>query len=326
MNRILVIQTSFIGDVILATAVCEKLHHYYPDARLDLLVREGNEGLFEQHPFLNEVLVWNKQESKYSNLRKLGKKIRSHSYDLVVNLHRFAASGYLTWTSQAPNRAGFNKNPFAFSYTHKVKHEIGNGKHEIERNQALIEPWTDSEACPPRLYPSPEHREKVAAYQSEPYVVIAPASVWFTKQLPLEQWVILIQFLNPGLHLHFVGAQEDHDWVQKIIGEAKIEERSTNLAGKLNLMESTALMEQAEMNYVNDSAPLHLASAVNAPVTAFFCSTVPRFGFGPSGEHGIIAETQEKLDCRPCGLHGKKKCPKQHFKCATTIPVNDFAV
>ena len=82
-----------------------------------------------------------------------------------------------------------------------------------------------------------------------------------------------------------------------------------------------ALMEGAAMNYVNDSAPLHIASAMNAPVTAVFCSTVPAFGFGPLRENGRVVETTEKLDCRPCGLHGHRACPKGHFRCALGIGV-----
>ena len=78
-------------------------------------------------------------------------------------------------------------------------------------------------------------------------------------------------------------------------------------------------MEGAAMNYVNDSAPMHLASAVNAPVTAVFCSTVPAFGFTPLSQNARVVETDVALDCRPCGLHGYKSCPKGHFRCAETI-------
>jgi heptosyltransferase-2 len=56
-------------------------------------------------------------------------------------------------------------------------------------------------------------------------------------------------------------------------------------------------------------------------VTAIFCSTVPYFGFGPLSDFSRVVETPEKLDCRPCGLHGYKACPQGHFKCAHTIPV-----
>ena len=79
------------------------------------------------------------------------------------------------------------------------------------------------------------------------------------------------------------------------------------------------------MNYVNDSAPLHFASAVNAPVKAVFCSTVPEFGFGPLSEHAEIVEVKDKLGCRPCGLHGAKSCPRGHFKCAHDISLAQLA-
>jgi heptosyltransferase-2 len=78
-------------------------------------------------------------------------------------------------------------------------------------------------------------------------------------------------------------------------------------------------MKDAVMNYTNDSAPLHFASAINAPVTAVFCSTVPSFGFGPVRDNGCVVETKEQLSCRPCGLHGHKTCPQGHFKCAYEI-------
>jgi len=64
---------------------------------------------------------------------------------------------------------------------------------------------------------------------------------------------------------------------------------------------------------------MHIASAMNAPVTVIFCSPIPAFGFGPLSEKSNIIQTIVKLECRPCGLHGYKKCPQGHFKCATTI-------
>jgi heptosyltransferase-2 len=78
-------------------------------------------------------------------------------------------------------------------------------------------------------------------------------------------------------------------------------------------------MKKALMNYVNDSAPMHLASAVNAPVTAVYCSTVPAFGFGPLSDNSTIIEAFPEPECRPCGLHGLRQCPLGHFNCAETI-------
>ncbi|RYF57169.1 MAG: glycosyltransferase family 9 protein, partial [Cytophagaceae bacterium] len=100
--------------------------------------------------------------------------------------------------------------------------------------------------------------------------------------------------------------------------------RVVNLAGKLSLLQSAALMQGAQMNYVNDSAPMHLCSAMNAPTTAVFCSTVPGFGFGPLADNSRVAEIRELIECRPCNLHGRKACPLGHFRCATEIDIKDI--
>jgi heptosyltransferase-2 len=96
------------------------------------------------------------------------------------------------------------------------------------------------------------------------------------------------------------------------------------LAGDLTLLQSAALMSKAEMNYTNDSGPLHLSSAMNAPTTAVFCSTIPEFGFGPLSDVSKIVETTIDLPCRPCGLHGHKKCPQSHFKCGISIQIDQL--
>ena len=114
MNQILLIQTAFTGDVVLATPLIEKLRHYYPDAAIDFLVKKGNEGLLNGHPYLREVMVFNKKQGKLGELMRLRKKIRKKKYDLVVNMHRFGSSGFLAGFSGAKQRIGFDKNPFSF--------------------------------------------------------------------------------------------------------------------------------------------------------------------------------------------------------------------
>jgi len=112
-QKILVIQTAFIGDVVLATALLEDLHAAYPYASIDILVRKGNESLFTSHPYLGEVLIWHKKEHKYANLIRLIKQIRQKKYDQVINLQRFAATGLITSLSGAVQTIGFDKNPFS---------------------------------------------------------------------------------------------------------------------------------------------------------------------------------------------------------------------
>ena len=321
-KNILVIQTAFIGDAILASSLLEKLHTFFPTASITILVRKGNESIYENHPFLKEVIIWNKNKNKLKNLFNLLFKIRGNQYDCVINCHRYASSGILTGFSNAKHTSGFKQNPFSFLFNYNVKHIIGNGKHEIERYNQLIEEFTDNKIIKPKLYPSRTDFEVIKPYQSEPFVCIAPASVWFTKQLPIKKWIELCNKINPDTTIYLIGAPNDKKICEEIISHSS-HSKIVMLAGKLSLLQSCALMKNAKMNYVNDSAPLHLASSVNAPVTTFFTSTVPSFGFGPLSDNSKIIEVSN-LNCRPCGLHGFKNCPEKHFKCGNQININEI--
>ncbi len=322
--KFLILQTAFIGDVILATSVAEKLHQHFPKAEIDFLLRKGNEGALDNHPFIKEVIVLDKKNNKLKNLFSIAKKVKKKKYNTVINLHRFGISGFITWCSGAKEKLGFDKNPFSFCYTKKIKHEIGNGVHETQRNHKLIAHLTDTIPAKPKLYPTKKDIASVKKYSQEKYICIAPASVWFTKQFPKEKWVELINNLPNNMAVYLVGAKSDFNLNEQIKQTTNNEQQITNLSGTLSLLQTAALMKGAQMNYVNDSAPLHIASSMNAPVTAIFCSTIPAFGFGPLSDNSKIVETKEILDCRPCGLHGYKKCPMEHFKCALTIDVKNI--
>ena len=321
MVKFLIIQTAFIGDVILATPIIEKLHKFYPDSQIDFLLRKGNENLLRNHPYVSNLLIWDKKKEKKKNMFRIIKLIRNKKYDYVINLQRFTSTGIITAFSKGKIKVGFNKNPFSFLFTRKIKHEIGNGKHEVERNIETITEITDESTFNPKLYPTDEDYQIVSQFKMRPYICIAPTSVWFTKQFLAEKWVELINKTDSKYHIYLIGGPDDKAACDKIISESN-NKNVTNLCGELSLLQTSALMANSSMNYVNDSAPMHMSSAMNAPTTAVFCSTVPEFGFGPLSKNSKIIETEEQLDCRPCGLHGYKDCPKGHFKCATTIEID----
>lgn len=330
MKRILVIQTAFLGDAVLVTSILEKLRAFHPDAAIDLVVRKGNEGLFDGHPFLHALHIWDKRGGKTRNLFRLISTLRKTRYDHIINAQRFFSTGLLTVLARGKEKVGYDKNPLSFLFSRKVKHVIapvsppydpaaGHFPHEVDRLNALIEHLTDASRPLPRLYPTRDHeheaQEQVGTW-THGHMCVAPASVWFTKQWPAEKWIELLRLFPHDLRIFLIGAPGDVALCELI---ARGSERGEVLAGKLSLLGTAALMKSARMNYVNDSAPLHIASAMNAPVTAVFCSTVPAFGFGPLNANGRVSEISGKLYCRPCGLHGYKACPEGHFRCAQEI-------
>lgn len=326
--KFLIIQTAFIGDVVLATPLVEKLRRFCPAAQIDFLLRKGNEQLLTGHPHLQKVLVWNKKRDKYGGIFRLVREIRGEHYDWVINCQRFGASGLLTLLSGAKNTVGFDKNPFSALFTRRVSHKFGTAErpiHEVERNLQLIEHLTDNSFERPRLHPSKKDFDKAKSLASgKKYVCMAPTSVWSTKQLPAHKWVKLMQKISADCSIFLLGGNADVAPCEQIRIAAK-REGVENLAGKISFLESASLMQQAAMNYANDSAPVHIASAVNAPITAVFCSTIPAFGFTPLSDRSFVVETPEQLACRPCGLHGRRHCPEGHFGCAETIEASQFA-
>jgi heptosyltransferase II len=319
-QRFLVIQTAFLGDAVLASALLEKLHKHHPNAQLDLVVRKGNEGLFAGHPFLHNCWVWDKRKNKVLNLLRLAAQLRRQRYDQVINCQRFLSTGLLTLLARGGESTGYHKNPLAFFFTRRVPHVIGDGRHEVDRLGALVEHLTNKERPYPRLYPGAEERADVSrrlgAANHQPYVCMAPASVWYTKQWPEERWVDLLRLVGRDHRVFLIGSPGDRGLAERIAAAAG---QGEVVAGELSLLATAALLQGATMTYANDSAPLHMAGAVGAPVTAIFCSTVPAFGFGPLLASGRVAQTNEALSCRPCGLHGHRACPRGHFRCAGSI-------
>jgi heptosyltransferase-2 len=231
---------------------------------------------------------------------------------LVINTHRHFSAGLLTAFSGAKQKIGFSQNPWSWTFHKKVKHSWD--LHETQRNHLLIAELTDAEAAKPRLYPSSQD-QKVKELYPKPYISISAASLWATKQLPLEIWAQFMDALPKELEVLLMGGPADQEICTKL---AKLSQHKNTrvIAGQHNFLEDVVIMQHAKMNYVLDSAPLHICSASNAPVTAVFCSTSPSFGFGPLSDISYIVETKNALDCRPCGAHGHKKCPKGHFQCS----------
>lgn len=295
------------------TSMVESIAQHLPDSEVHVLVRTEHSSILENNPNIQKVHCINKGQKKYQNLRKMVRAIRAEGFNVVFNCHRFASSGYITLRSGAGVRIGFDKNPMAFGFTARAKHRYEQGLHELDRNHELLRlMWPDITAVGPRLYPSDTNYAKVTAYKEKPYFVLAPASVWFTKQYPIEGWIDLVKKLDGPVFI--IGGPAD-----KALGERLYEESDKsviNLVGDLSLLDSVALIDGAKALFANDSAPTHMGTAMNTPTHTMFCSTDESFGFGPKADIAVVHQETSLLDCRPCGIHGKKKCPEGHFLCS----------
>lgn len=327
-KRILIIQTAFLGDVILSTPLIKSLRELFPDAFISFLLIPETKKVLENNPHLNEILVYDKRKKKgLGSFLQILATIRERKFDLAIIPHRSLRSALLAYLSGIPQRIGFDKSAGSFLFTHKVTYTLN--IHEVDRNLSLLSSFKFKPSDKaPELFPSAEDFSYARKFlhdsgiQEEDRIVgIAPGSVWATKRWLPERFAEVSDLLikKDGVKVIFLGSAEDQKLCLEIAN--LMTEKPLILAGKTDILQSAAIISFCKVVLSNDSAPVHIASAMKKPVVAIFGSTIPEFGFAPYGEGHLIIE--KKMDCRPCGIHGRKKCPKKHFRCMREITTEE---
>ena len=319
-KKILIIQTAFLGDVILALPMVQTIKNHLPDAFIDFLCIPSTMGVLLNHPAINKVIPYDKKGGdKFDKFIEVLSEIREAEYDIVITPHRYFRSALLTYYSEAKIRIGFRENSLAFLLTRKVQYI--KDKHEVYRNLELVKQIPGLEydekkvSLKPELYPLAKQKEKVRHLIHKPNLIsFAPCSKWFTKQLPTEKSVeIARKLLFKGYNIALLGGENDAEYcneLEKLINDNSL----VNLCGNTSPLESYEVMTQSKALITVDSAAQHLGSASGIPIVLIYGSTDISFGFYPLTSNYKIAEI-DSLKCRPCTDHGRDKCPLGHFKC-----------
>ena len=311
-----VIQTAFLGDVVLTTGLLAFLAERH--GTVDVVTTHAAAPLLETHPAVRRVIGYDKRGSERGNSgfwKKAGELRREH-YARAYLPHRSVRSAALAFVAGIPERIGFAGSSGSFSYSRSVpRPDTG---HEAERLLALAEPPPGAKA-EVRLGLTGADRAMAMVWLDsnkvvEPFIAVAPGSIWGTKRWPGFRDLIA-RLEHPVV---VVGGPEDAALARELAGSAP--DRVHSAAGALPLRASAALLERARLLVTNDSAPLHLATAVGTRVVAIFGPTVPEFGFGPRGETDRIVELAD-LACRPCSSHGPAVCPLGHHRCMRDLRV-----
>jgi heptosyltransferase-2 len=315
----LVIQTSFLGDVILTTPLIAELARRGP---VDVLVTPEGAAVLANNPNIRNVIRYDKRGTYGATLTlwQTIQDLRSRRpYDAAYLAQGSFRSGLLAMMTGAKERIGFASSTGRVLYTTQLPYRPD--RHHAERLWSLsmsecADPPTRDQIRP-RLYPSDEERRDIdlllrrGGGSDEPFVALAPGSAWGTKRWPY--YVELARKLGDDFRVAIIGSKADTRIADEIT--AALPERSViNAVGALSLLASAELIGRAQAIVTNDSAPQHLASAMGTPTLTIFGPTVPEFGFGPLAERHAVAGL-DGLSCRPCDRHGPQRCPLGHWRC-----------
>jgi heptosyltransferase-2 len=312
----LVIQTSFLGDTVLTTPLLVQLANRGP---VDVVTTPASAALLRGHPAVREIIAYDKRgvEGGLGGLLRLASRLRASEYEVAFLAQGSWRSAVLALLAGIPSRVGFATSAGRLLYTKRVPYH--EDLHHAARLLMLARPngrQATPEEMRPTLAPAEGERAAVDALLTEhgvqageTLIGLAPGSVWGTKRWPY--YPELAQELAPHGRMVVIGGREDAPHAQAILAVAP---NAVNAVGRLPLLASAELIRRCGVLVTNDSAPQHLASAMETPTVAIFGPTIPGFGFGPLAPRAAVVG-DDALPCRPCDRHGPMRCPLAHHRC-----------
>jgi len=326
-RRVVVLQTSFLGDSLLTLPLLRRLKESLPGATLAVLTLPKHAEVFRGNAWVDEVLLDDKrgEHAGLAGLWRIARRLKRRSFDLAVIPHRSLRSTLLAWLAGVPRRVGFSSSAGSFLLTDRVPFSWL--AHDLERNLALARPLgaASAPARDEERYIEPSslgcELSRLLAEKdlssTDRLVGVHPGAAWSTKRWLPERFAELCRRLaRAGFKPVLVGGPADAPLGAEIARASG----AADLTGKTSLEDLKSLMGRFSLFVTNDSGPMHLAAAAGVPVVAAFGATTRELGFFPYGAAHRVVEAE--LSCRPCGLHGARACPQGHFLCMRLVTVD----
>jgi len=325
VKKILIVQTAFIGDVILITPLIREVKKLFPYSSIDVLVTPETSTILEHNPNVSALLLFDKRKNKFKSFLGTLKEIGKSNYDIAFSPHSSLTTGLLLYITRIPIRVGFGRWLAQKLLTHKI-YNIGN-YHKIEKNLRLLSPFSNEKySMQTEIFPTSDMILKATTLLTKiskvcnKVIAIAPGSNWFTKRWPKEYYELLVnKLVELNYCIVFIGSKDERNLCEKIMPN----KNSINFAGKLSIIESAAVIKLCDLMICNDSGALHIANAMQTDVMAFFGPTVKSIGYYPYRDNDTLLEID--LECRPCSTHGENICKLGHHNCMRLIEP-DFVV
>jgi heptosyltransferase-2 len=344
MKKIVVIQTAFLGDLLLSIPLFKQIKNIWPDSEVTLVCKKGLGEIFLRLKLCEKVVEVDKKDSE--NYQKDIQTLSNEDYDLLLCPHQSSRSAILAKKIKAKTKVGFKEfwNFLIFNkrvqrnmlfpdalrqlslltfFSDAVKKDLdtylAQRPDKIQLDDLLHRykiPDTQSMGIKRRILSHPDTQKVMQKFRIIPHAVfISPGSVWNTKKWTKEGFRELatkIALLKPVV---LIGSADERELCTEI---AQGLQNVTNLAGQTTLFELLALLTYASVLISNDSGSMHMASVAETPAVAIFGPTVLDLGYQPWNNMSLVVENKT-LDCRPCGKHGHEKCPIGTHECMKSI-------
>lgn len=336
-QKILIIQTAFLGDLLLSIPLIKNTRRLFPNAEIHLLCRKGFGEFFEKLGLVQKAIEINKSDK--ASVHEAANQIKSYQYEVVLCPHQSFRSAYFARLAKSKIRIGFStwwNAPF-FNVRVKKPNQLPDALRQLSLLRTLDKDinmfFTTERASDHFLSVSSDIPDwasmhvSVSADSSIPQkfnlsgklAFIAPGSVWNTKRWIQEKYVELGKRLQAdGYNVVVIGSPEEVEYAGQIANQI-IEAK--NIAGLPTLYELIQLLNYGKVLISNDNGAMHLGSVAGIPTVAVFGPTTLDLGYRPWNKNARVVQ-DEQLKCRPCGKHGHKVCPVGTHECMKNVSVD----
>jgi len=322
-KKILIFKMSSLGDIILSTPSLRAIKERYPEKPcIKVLVDVRFRNVLNNCPYIDEVITCDfKERDKGAGFLKLAAKLRSEDFDMSIDLQNSKKSHLLAFLSAIPERYGYDNGKMSFLINRKIglpKKAILPVEHQayvlglmgITRIENRLELWTEKsdEEWVEQFLKSGWLKEgqKLAAFS------ISASRRWQTKNWGVSSMAEVAGNLarEKGIRVVLLGTKEDSELGAVFMKKTKA--KPINAIGKTNIPRLIALIRRCDVLLTGDSAPMHIAAAVETPFVTIFGPTDPERHVPPFNKKKVL---YKKQTCSPCY---ESICPKK-MKCMTAI-------
>ncbi len=307
-TKILIIKFGAAGDLILAIPSFRAIRKRFPAGKITLLVEPAHHEIVRGCPYLDYIVVYDrkKKDRSLEKTLKLAGRLRGEDFDLVVDLQNNFRSHLISCLSCAPKRYGYNRGIGRFLLTDKAgkfRTTIPPLRHQLRVLNLLGITGIGDDL---ELWPTEEDEREISEFLSsaglrpgQRLIGINPGSSkkWESKRWPLARFVELGTRLSRelGARVVITGQKAEQHRSRKLV--SSIGGETINAVGKTSLSELACLIRHCQVFISGDSAPLHVAAAMDTRLVALFGPTDPVRHLPPGNNHILI---RKDLNCSPC--------------------------
>ena len=316
--KILILQLSSIGEVVLASPVVRCLKQQLPNVEVHFCTRPDYEPIIAHNPHLSGRYYLS------GNLYALIRELRAERFDYIIDLQNTLTTGLIK-TALGVRSYSIDKPSFRqWLYVRWKVNAMPDG-HIVDRYLAILQPLgveNDGRGLDYFIpYKDEVEIDWLPDTHQHDFVAYAIGGQSLTRRLPVLRMIELCLKINfPIVLLGDKADRKAGDEIVRAVGDRQV----YNACGLYNLNQSASLLQRARVVFSHDTGLMHVAAAFRKKVYSIWGSTTPQFGFYPYKTPHVRLENSG-LGCRPCSAAATGSCPMKHFKCMNNLPF-DFDI